>query len=479
MESIEARSEAAAIEAQSQPLAALPPLTPLSQPAPPGWLGRARDQFWEYWEALRIRSLLWMVNALVLGALALMLFPRLLDDLFTPAADSHLAIDPHFALLVLCACAAPPLLARLCHSLIDKKAAMQRICLDFPATVEPSLAKRAVSCWLYEINRNHGSLTRAESFAGLWGLMTTLVLVGAVTFLLPPFHTPRTAFTSAHNMVAFAVVGATSTRFLLDLARICVRISNDDASKRMFAETLRALILSIVATLAFMLISGLLESKAPGAGASGLTGVLQSMGMGAGVAIVGVPAFEYVVQKLSALLGITRPQQPVVTPLAALAGINAAEIDRLAEEGIDSVECLVSTPLPRIFLNTRFSLQRISDWFDKGLLLCRLGTVAAADLRGRAGLTGALELKQIAGGGSDPRAAAVVDAVKKAMRIESDDEARLVVSAVVFDDAVVMLGVLRQTPLADPSAIDDVAALMPQRPRPVDAGAPVLHQIRS
>jgi hypothetical protein len=474
MESTEARAEAAS-DGHSQFLAAVP----LLSPAPPGWLARGGGHFRDYWDALRPSWLLWIVNVLVLSALVLALFPRVLDGLLTLGVGDRPTIDPHFALLVLCGCAAPALLARLCYSLINKKVASQQLCLDLPATVEPALAKRAISCWLYEIRRNQGSLTRAGSFAGLWGLMTTLVLAAAVTFLVPPFHTPRTEFTGPHNMVAFAVVGAASTRFLLDLARICVRIANDDASKRMFAETLRALILSVVATLAFMLVSGLIESRAPGAGANGLTGVLQSMGMGAAVAIVGVPAFEYVVEKLTVLLGITRPQQPAMTALAALAGINAAEIDRLAEEGIDSVECLVNTPLPRVFLNTRFSLQRIADWFDRGLLLCRLGVAAAAELRARVGLSGALELRQTASGGNDQRAAAVVEAIKKAMRLESDDEARLVVSAVVFDDAVAMLGALKQTPLADQSAIDDTAPVMPLRPRPVEPGGPLLHQINS
>lgn len=41
-----------------------------------------------------------------------------------------------------------------------------------------------------------------------------------------------------------AVIGSAATSFLLDLARLSIRTSNDDATKRMFAEALRTLILS-------------------------------------------------------------------------------------------------------------------------------------------------------------------------------------------------------------------------------------------
>jgi hypothetical protein len=435
-----------------------------------GWWGRIRHWFaneGETWDTLRLRSLLWSCNVLVLSALALLLFPRLLPAVLE--AERHRPpIDVHFAVLVLCACATPPLLARLCYSLINRKAASQRLFVAFPPAVDAALADRAISAWMYEVRRNRGSLTRAESFAGLWGLLTSLVLVGAVTFLLPPFHEVQKPFQGPHNMVAFAVLGAVVTRFLLDLARMCVRTSNDDASKRMFAESFQVLTLSVVATLAVMLLWNQIKPLGPN-NAAGLSSALPAMGIGAGVAIVGVPAFEYVVEKVSSLLGISRPPPPSLIPLSAVAGMSAAEMNRLAEEGIDSVEGLISTPIPRIFLGTRFSLQRICDWYDKGLLVCRVGAVAAAELRARAGLTGALEILRVAKDAAANKG--VMSAIKKAMRLDTDEEAAQVVAAVAADDAVTMLALFRQTQLADRSVADDDVSTKAANPPPDPAGA--------
>lgn len=413
--------------------------------------GRWRASLTSFWEGLRFRTLTWTLFALAVAALSFLLFPRLLDGPAAGDAASRPAILPNFAFLVLCGCIAPRLLAQLSYSLITRSSANQTICLDYPSGLDPLQVRRAIACWSYEIKRAGSSRTRAESFASLWGLVTTVALVGATTFLLPPFHQPGTPFSKTHNMVGFAVVGTASTRFLLDLARICIRISNDDVSKRMFAETLRTLILSVIATLALALVTGL-ASKMPLAGdeAPGLTAVLQAMGLGAGVAIVGPPVFDHIVARLAEMLGLARPPESSLTPLTVLPGMNAADIDRLGQEGIDSVEAFIGTPPPRIFLNTRFSLQRISDWADRGLLICRLGPAGAAALQSRTGIVGALELRQMATEGPEDRTAATVTALKKAMNLDSDAEAQLLLSVVVHDDTAAMLAVFRRTPLAEP-----------------------------
>jgi hypothetical protein len=395
------------------------------------WDTRLKAGLGSFWEGLRFQTLTWALFALAAAALSFLLFPRLLDGAVPGQADWRPAIRPDFAFLVLCGCIAPRLLAQLSYSLITRRLATQTIGLDFSSDLDPLQVQRAVACWSYEIKRAGGSRTRAESFASLWGLVTTVALVGATTFLLPPFHTPGEPFAKTHNMVAFAVVGSASTRFLLDLARICIRISNDDVSKRMFAETLRTLILSVIATLALVMVTGLASKTLATDGSTGLTAVLQSMGLGAGVAIVGPPLFDHIVGRLSEMLGLAKPQPSSLTPLTVLPGLNAADIDRLAQEGLDSVEALVGTPPPRIFLNTRFSLQRISDWVDRGILICRLGPTGAAALQARTGILGALELRQMA------------------MNLDGDAEAQLLLSVIVHDDTAAMLAVFRRTPLAE------------------------------
>jgi hypothetical protein len=408
---------------------------------------RAVARIRSMWDTLRARAWVWLLNILTFVGLGAMLYPDFFTGALHGTVDLHTKIDEHYAFLVLCACAAPPFLAALAYSLISKRASANDINLDFPKDLDPGLVERAISCWVSEIERSCGSMARAESFASLWGLLTTMMLVGAVTFLLPPFHTPPdNPFSDARNMVAFAVIGAAGTRFMLDLSRICIRISNDDVSKRMFAEALRVSILSVIATLALTFITGL-ASKDPES--AGLPVVLRSMGLGAGVAIVGVPVFDYVVLKVSDLLGVSRPEQPLLTPLTALAGMSAADIDRLGEEGIVSVEALIGTPPPRIFMNTRFSLKRICDWVDRGLLLSRLGATAVASLHDRAGLTGALELRQLVADGHEGRTAATLAAIKKAMSLDGDEEAQLLLSAIVLDDSLAMLATFHRTPLGD------------------------------
>lgn len=391
-----------------------------------------------------------LVAALLLGGMAVMLFPSIRLPLPHALPDRHQELDEHFALLVMFACALPPLLAWPSYLLINKRAVCQHIRPVMPSTIEsPALRHAAMSAWVYEMGRAQWSLARAEVFAGIWGMIATVSIIGSVTFLLPPFHKIGEPFHGQHSVVAMAVIGATATSFLLDFARLCVRAANDDATKRMFAESLRTLILSVVSTLALVLLiwvigpeqlRGVLFDK------QGVEACLVALGVGAGVAVVGPPAFDWIQARVDTLIGIKSKRATGGTPLDALGDLSDAEVSRLAEEGIQSVEALVSSPIPRLYLNTRFSLRRIADWHDAGILIVRIGAATAADLRARWGICGAVEIRRIVNDSDRVAGLGVLRGIfKKIMRVDSDPEAELAVRQIADDQRTALTDALRQT----------------------------------
>jgi hypothetical protein len=93
-------------------------------------------------------------------------------------------------------------------------------------------------------------------------------------------------------------------------------------------------------------------------------------------------------------------------------------------------------------------LQRLVNWHDFGLLITRIGASPAADLRGRWGLRGSVEVRRIVLGGSDEGAKNVLrDIFKKTMRIDGESEAELVIQRIARDDRVALVEVFRHTVL--------------------------------
>jgi hypothetical protein len=173
-----------------------------------------------------------------------------------------------------------------------------------------------------------------------------------------------------------------------------------------------------------------------------------ALGLGAGVAILGPPAFEWVRSRLAAFFGFEQKRPDMGTPLETLEDIGSGEIARLSEEGIGSVEALVNTPIPRLFLCTRYSLQRIVNWHDFGLLITRIGAGPAADLRTRWGLRGSVEVRRVVLGTSEPGAKDVLrDIFKKTLRVDGETEAELVIQRIARDDRVTLVEAFRHTVL--------------------------------
>jgi hypothetical protein len=358
------------------------------------------------------------------------------------SADAKRANEA-YSLLVFVGCLLPIVFSHGCSALINRRAVNQRFCFELPSNLSDELSARVQSTWNYEIRRSCRSLSRAECFASVWGLTTTLVLIGAAE-LVAPVRFGGLAVLTEMRPVALGVIGAAATAFALDFVRIAVRTANDDATKRMFAEALRGLVLSVVVTFVLMLLPNVM-----GVG----VGAARPLGIGIAAAIVGGPAFEFVRLKVMAWLKIDLAKAPVLTPLNTLTGISDQEITRLSEEGIESIEALVDTPIPRLFLCTRLPLRRLCDWVDRGVLLCHLGVESAAKLKDSTGIVRASELKHQVKQG-EAALKRLLAALQRAMHLEISDGAAIAAEAIAEDATIDLLQAIADTAILPPANVE-------------------------
>lgn len=400
----------------------------------------------ETWNLLRVRATLGAAHMATLLISAIALLPEWLQWV---AHGSDPSKHPEFRVPVLmfCAVLVPVALSRLCYMLINRRATDQPVLIRLPASLDTVVRERVRSSWNYELRRVCWSLSRAESFAALWGLVTTFTLTTAVVFLRLEEST-----VVPYRALAVAVIAAAGTRFLRDFARICVRTSNDDSSKRMFAEALHALILSVITTVGVALLGRALGLGFPLSDekGTGTNDLLPLVGLGAAVAILGTPAFELLERRLGGVMQVEVRIGKELIPLGALGGISSSEVQRLSEEGIESVEGLVDTPISRIFLNTRFSLPRICTWIDRGLLVVRIGPIAAAAMNARVGLVGARELSVAWAQGKGERSQAVAAVLRKALHLDTDDEASLLIESIASDPRIELVSAFGRTVIVPP-----------------------------
>lgn len=396
----------------------------------------------------RARFFITLANWLAVVLVIFVVCPHILASGWHFFTTGKLLVD-RLQLVIFAVCTMPIVLAWLCYSLIDHRVERQPIEIDIPENLAPKVRRRVGLTWAYEKQRASWSLSRAELFANMWGLTGTLTLLGGA-FLSLPFLEGDAEASGGRALVALAISSAVGTRFLFDLGKICVRTGTDDASKRMFSEALRGLSYAV-------LTAGIAVSLAPvlGLGALLADHPERAAGVGAGFAFLGGSSVAHLQQRLAVAFGVSRVEIANLTPINAIAGCSPAEIDRLRDEGIESVEALINTPVPRLFLATRFSLQRICDWMDRGQLLCLLGAAGVSDLRSKTGIVGARSLRELCT--RDPERAASV--LVQAARLGSRLEASILVQRLIHDDDIALLDGLSQAlprlnDRASPLAID-------------------------
>lgn len=378
-------------------------------------------RLYDTWESVRAGYAFLLVYLVAIPLGALVVSPGLVSSLSEGKAPEGW----RESLLKLCGCAIGPVLARLCYVLISRRAARQALAFKVPHGLANSGV--VLHSWAYERARACRSLSRGVSFANMWGLSVAIVLLVGLAFA-------DGKDSSKVQFVADSAIAAASARFLIDFGRICARTANHDVNQSMFAEAVRALVSSVLAVVALALI-------APGNAGEARETSVTAVGLGVMVAIIGLPVFEYVRDRAALMIVGNPPDRPRLTPLTAISGLSASEIERLNNEGLDSVEALVNTPMSRIFLGTRFGLKRIADWQDKGLLLQRFGVAACAELASRAGLSGILALHTLC----EKDCAGATALLKKVLRLETDAEASVAVNLLRVDPDIALLRDFSQT----------------------------------
>lgn len=295
--------------------------------------------------------------------------------------------------------------------------------------------------WDYESLGRERTQLRAEEYAHLVGWFTSLALAGGVLLLV---HTP--AQHPEIQPTALTIVAAILTSFLLETGAVFVRIANNDVSARLFATTLHTLLTVIIAAAFLPAVLRLLHETV-------LTDSTTAQALlGIAVGLTGRSALGVITARANSLLGIK-----TVTPenradlKTSIDGMNEEDIDRLAEEGVDSVHALAYTPTPRLFFGTLYRLPRICDWQDQALLIELAGQSLAQAFRNNLYVRGAIDAQAVAwmllnaaGGGSSTSESQipVLDSRRTPIKLEKVDDCFKLLGLTTNDQALVALSTL-------------------------------------
>jgi hypothetical protein len=121
-----------------------------------------------------------------------------------------------------------------------------------------------------------------------------------------------------------------------------------------------------------------------------------SIAMGIAVGLLGDRAFLAVSNRAAALLGAEPEVIDRSVDLRAIEGLGRDDQQRLQEENIGSLHALAFVPVPRLFFNSSFNLQRICDWQDQALLLVYVGVSRARALREFFQIRGIIDAQRLA-----------------------------------------------------------------------------------
>lgn len=317
----------------------------------------------------------------------------------TPPASAHAQA---LALLVLCLCALPKVLT-FCVSLALLQRGMDRVRHDFVPGAGPGGGcgdvedprwerelLRVFMEWDFEQKRTNESIQRVLQYGGFFGFVTSAVLTTAA--LLINGHYPE-MMSLPRCAVALVVAAATATSFAMNLGRLLLRVAHRDASPRMFAWATRSILLVVAgAVLAGLM---LLPAREGEASMSLLRTPVGAVLLGVGVALFGERALHLLGDRAAQLLGLPAGRPPASLELMRINGLSEADVERLAEEGVDSLHALAYCTTPRLYFNTTYSLERICDWQDQALLFTQAGPKASL-LRDQFLVTGASQAQALA-----------------------------------------------------------------------------------
>lgn len=264
--------------------------------------------------------------------------------------------------------------------------------------------------WGYERQRFRAAVSKTGTHAVVFGVASTLVLAvpyalywkaqelaaSVATLLWGSGHAQTIARLLVIVAVACASAGAVC--FVLQFARILLRLSSQDFNARMYSWSTRALLLVVTATL----VGGTFLARGD---KPLVTNLHEAVLLGATIAALGGNVLELLANKAATLFGIGTGGASRTSDLVHVEGLTKEDIERLAEEGVESVHALAFVPTGRLFFGTNHSLQRIVDWQDQALLYVYLGEARARAVKERMALRGAIDLWGIAvAAAKDPKA---------------------------------------------------------------------------
>lgn len=259
------------------------------------------------------------------------------------------------------------------------------------APVSASARAQAEWLWIYERSR---AQIRYE--AGLLPQVAVFGLLSSATlaFCVLGIHLPASQLFSNvtptptwHIWVAWTVLATATTSFLLMTGRLLVRIAGNDATTRTFANAARSYGLCVVS-------GGLLACLTVSDADSGTAQT--SIAMGIAVGLLGERAFLAVSNRAAALLGAEPEVVDRGLELRAIEGLGVDDLQRMQEENISSVHALAFVPVPRLFFNSSYNLQRICDWQDQAMLLVYVGVNRARALRDFFQIRGIIDAQRLA-----------------------------------------------------------------------------------
>jgi len=309
--------------------------------------------------------------------------------------------------------------------------------------VPDSARSHAVATWSYERSR---AQTRYESGllpqVGVFGLLSSATLA----FCVLGIHLPAAQLfpnlaevPSWHIWVAWTVLATATTSFLLMIGRLLVRIAGNDATTRTFANAARSYGLCVVSG---GLLACLTVTNTDAASAQ------LSIAMGIAVGLLGDRAFLAVSNRAAALLGAEPEVVDRSVDLRTIEGLGADDLQRLQEENISSLHALAFVPVPRLFFNSSFNLQRICDWQDQALLLIYVGAGRARALREFFQIRGIIDAQRLA---SEDLSTEVWQQLVACMGFPSEKPLRLLFTRLLTDARIDELRVYRGAALqADP-----------------------------
>lgn len=297
---------------------------------------------------------------------------------------------------VLGAIAMPAILAICSSMLVERRFARGEFSLEltFPSTMH--MRERADwkfkidRMWSYEAGLMRESVQRMARHATIFGFLGSAILIACAVMLLRYAQGDD----ELRHLIALCVGAATTVSFTLNLGQVLFRSASNDSTARMMAWSARTLLIVSIASVFFgvAFLSGSGDGDGKGFLFQGYKGALI---VGVAVALLGERILRAVKDRAASMLGVATPAARS-GDMTLIDGLSDEEIERLAEEGIDSTHALAFCPTPRLFFNTSYSLQRLCEWQDQALLIARVGRTNAQLLREQYMIRGAVAARQLA-----------------------------------------------------------------------------------